>query len=260
MKKTGTREEVWEGKAEKTRGGLTKADLKPNARGDIVSIARSNRAKELHPLGPSPETMFAHVAGGSTAEDAALSLGGSYSRASIGGAFVSGVPAPEGGFLVSGAGSRAAEGGFLVSGAGTTGGASRCAEGGFLVSGAGSRAAEGGFLVSGAGTTGGAQKKRGRPPKSGGAKKKSSDDSFITEDGAHINYYDIPSGAKMGMGKGEYWFIFPDDDKFNYVRLIHLDGEVSAIVGNNKEWKILTVLNPPKAAGGSIIDDIISLL
>ena len=227
MKKTGTREEVWKGEAEKTRGGLTKADLKPNARGDLVSVARSNRAKELHPLGPSPETMFSRVAGGSTAEDAALSLGGSYSRASIGGAFVSGVPAPEGG--------------FLVSGAGTTGGSSRVAEGGFLVSGAGAT-----------------QKKRGRPPKSGGAKKKS-DDSFITEDGAHINYYDIPSGAKMGMGKGEYWFIFPDNEKYNYVRLVHLDGEVSAVVGNNKEWKILTVLNPPKA-GGSIIDDIIGLL
>ncbi len=246
MKKTGTREEVWEGKAEKTRGGLTKADLKPNARGDLVSVARSNRAKELHPLGPSPETMFSRVAGGSTAEDAALSLGGSYSRASIGGAFVSGVPAPEGGFLVSGAGttggsSRVAEGGFLVSGAGTTGGSSRVAEGGFLVSGAGA-----------------VQKKRGRPPKSGGAKKKS-DDAFITEDGAHINYYDIPSGAKMGMGKGEYWFIFPDNEKHNYVRLVHLDGEVSAVVGNNKEWKILSVLNPPKA-GGSIIDDIIGLL
>jgi hypothetical protein len=248
MKKVGTREEVWKGEAERTSGGLTRSDLKPNAKGVLVSIARSNRAKELHPLGPSPDTMFQRIAGGSSAEDAALSLGGSYSRASQGGAFVSGVDAPAGGFLVSGSGttggsSRAAEGGFLVSGSGTTGGSSR--------------AAEGGFLVSGSGTTGGAPKKRGRPSKSGGAKKKD-DDAFITE-GIHFNYYDIPRGAKLGTNKGDYWFIFPDDDKFEYVRLVRMDGKVSAIVGNNKELRLLSVVNPPKA-GGSILDDIIGLL
>jgi hypothetical protein len=255
MKKIGTREEVWEGKAEKTRGGLTKADLKPNARGDLVSIKRSNMAKELHPLGPSPETMFQHIAGGS-AEDAALSLGGSYSRASVGGAFVSGVPSPcaaDGGFLVSGAGSRAAEGGFLVSGAG-----SRAAEGGFLVSGAGDA---GGFLVSGAG----APKKRGRPRK-GGAVIKQEDlydpSEYTTESGVHVNYYKVPKSAKFGTAKGNYYFILPSDmgGKYRFVRLFEQDGKMAAVVGANDKWEVLTVVNDKKNVGGSIIDDIIGLL
>ena len=43
MKKIGSRAEVYHGNAEKTKGGLTKDDLKINNYGNIVSIKQSNR-------------------------------------------------------------------------------------------------------------------------------------------------------------------------------------------------------------------------
>jgi hypothetical protein len=43
MKKIGSRAEVYHGNAEKTKGGLTKDDLKQNDYGNIVSIKQSNR-------------------------------------------------------------------------------------------------------------------------------------------------------------------------------------------------------------------------
>ena len=41
MKKVGTRQEVWEGTAEKTVSGLTKEKFMLNKRGKVVSKARS---------------------------------------------------------------------------------------------------------------------------------------------------------------------------------------------------------------------------
>lgn len=43
MKKIGSRAEVYHGNAEKTKGGLTKDDLKQNDYGNIVSVKQSNR-------------------------------------------------------------------------------------------------------------------------------------------------------------------------------------------------------------------------
>ena len=45
MKARGTRDEVWEGIARATSGGLVKADLRKNARGVLVSIKQSDAAK-----------------------------------------------------------------------------------------------------------------------------------------------------------------------------------------------------------------------
>jgi hypothetical protein len=41
--KRGTRRQVWNGTAEKTAGGLTKADLEKNKRGRIVSKKKTAR-------------------------------------------------------------------------------------------------------------------------------------------------------------------------------------------------------------------------
>ena len=46
MKTVGSRAQVMNGNAKKTSGGLTKAHLKYNRGGTIVSIAASNRAKK----------------------------------------------------------------------------------------------------------------------------------------------------------------------------------------------------------------------
>ena len=50
MKKIGSRAEVYHGNAEKTKGGLTKDDLKINNYGNIVSIKQSNRMGSSNPL------------------------------------------------------------------------------------------------------------------------------------------------------------------------------------------------------------------
>jgi hypothetical protein len=42
-KKIGSRRKVWNGTAEKTKGGLTRKDLKKNKHGRIVSVKRSAR-------------------------------------------------------------------------------------------------------------------------------------------------------------------------------------------------------------------------
>jgi len=49
MKARGTRDEVWEGIARATSGGLVKADLRKNARGVLVSIKQSDAAKARYP-------------------------------------------------------------------------------------------------------------------------------------------------------------------------------------------------------------------
>jgi hypothetical protein len=41
--KIGSRRKVWNGPAEKTKGGLTRKDLKKNKHGRIVSVKRSAR-------------------------------------------------------------------------------------------------------------------------------------------------------------------------------------------------------------------------
>ena len=46
MSGVGTREEVWAGTKERTRGGLTKDDLIKNKRGKIVSKKRSEMARK----------------------------------------------------------------------------------------------------------------------------------------------------------------------------------------------------------------------
>ena len=46
MKRTGTRQEVWENEAHHTRGGLQKKDLILNKRGKVVSKARSVLAQQ----------------------------------------------------------------------------------------------------------------------------------------------------------------------------------------------------------------------
>ena len=239
VKRIGTREEVWEGQAEMTRGNLRKSDLIINSRGKVVSKARSERAKEMQPLGPSLEMAFTKQAGGA------------HSRVA------------EGGFIVQGSGSNT--GGYIVQGAGTTGGAhSRVAEGGFIVQGGASRNSQGGAtstdftnVVLPVDMRGGAKMKMRKLK--GGAKAQKIADPFDNE-GVHMNYYVIPDDAKFGLEAGDYWFLFPESDDYQYVRLIKYEGEISAVVGNNRDgWRMLTILNPP-IAGGSIIDDIISLL
>lgn len=255
VKRIGTREEVWEGQAEMTRGNLRKSDLIVNSRGKIVSKARSERAKEMQPLGPSLEMAFTKQAGGA------------HSRVAEGGFIVQGSGSNTGGFIVQGAGttggahSRVAEGGFIVQGAGAQ---SRVAEGGFIVQGGASRSSQGGALSSDftnvvlpVDMRGGAKMKMRKLK--GGAKAQKIADPFDNE-GVHMNYYVIPDDAKFGLEAGDYWFLFPDNDDYQYVRLIKYEGEISAVVGNNRDgWRMLTILNPP-IAGGSIIDDIISLL
>lgn len=49
-KRYGTREEVWDGEAEMTKGGLTKTDLTFNSRGKLVSVTKSAVAKKLSNL------------------------------------------------------------------------------------------------------------------------------------------------------------------------------------------------------------------
>lgn len=49
MKTRGTREEVWNGIARATSGGLVKDDLKKNARGALVSIKQSDAARARYP-------------------------------------------------------------------------------------------------------------------------------------------------------------------------------------------------------------------
>lgn len=46
IRSVGTREQVWEGLAKKTAGGLTKDDLIMNSRGKIVSKKRSEMGKK----------------------------------------------------------------------------------------------------------------------------------------------------------------------------------------------------------------------
>jgi hypothetical protein len=259
VKKVGTREEVWEGLAEETKGKLRKSDLLVNSRGKIVSKARSERAREMQPLGPSLELAFTKQAGGA------------HSRVAEGGFIVQGSGPNTGGFIVQGSGttggahSRVAEGGFIVQGSGTTGGAhSRVAEGGFIVQGGASRSSQGGAtstdftnVVLPVDMRGGAKMKMRKTSSRGKAPKNS---DMFDHEGTHINYYAIPDNAKFGLESGDYWFIFPDNDDYQYVRLIKFEGEICAVVGNNRDgWKLLTILNPPMV-GGSIIDDIISLL
>jgi hypothetical protein len=45
--KIGSRRKVWTGTAEKTKGGLTRKDLKRNKYGRIVSVKRSQRGGAL---------------------------------------------------------------------------------------------------------------------------------------------------------------------------------------------------------------------
>jgi hypothetical protein len=45
--KIGSRRKVWNGSAEKTKGGLTRKDLKQNKYGRIVSVKRSQRGGAL---------------------------------------------------------------------------------------------------------------------------------------------------------------------------------------------------------------------
>lgn len=45
--KIGSRRKVWNGTAEKTKGGLTRKDLKQNKYGRIVSVKRSMRGGAL---------------------------------------------------------------------------------------------------------------------------------------------------------------------------------------------------------------------
>ena len=45
--KYGSRRKVWNGTAEKTKGGLTRKDLKQNKYGRIVSVKRSQRGGAL---------------------------------------------------------------------------------------------------------------------------------------------------------------------------------------------------------------------
>lgn len=44
----GQRRQVWEGRAQKTRGGLTKADLKVSKSGKIVSKAKSSAGRKMY--------------------------------------------------------------------------------------------------------------------------------------------------------------------------------------------------------------------
>jgi DVNP family len=47
LSKYGSRRKVWNGSAEKTKGGLTRKDLKQNKYGRIVSVKRSQRGGAL---------------------------------------------------------------------------------------------------------------------------------------------------------------------------------------------------------------------
>ena len=47
VSKYGSRRKVWNGTAEKTKGGLTRKDLKQNKYGRIVSVKRSQRGGAL---------------------------------------------------------------------------------------------------------------------------------------------------------------------------------------------------------------------
>jgi hypothetical protein len=47
--KTGTRDEVWDGVATQTSGGLKRKDLRLNANGAIVSRKKSDMARLLAP-------------------------------------------------------------------------------------------------------------------------------------------------------------------------------------------------------------------
>jgi hypothetical protein len=47
VSKYGSRRKVWNGSAEKTKGGLTRKDLKRNKYGRIVSVKRSQRGGAL---------------------------------------------------------------------------------------------------------------------------------------------------------------------------------------------------------------------
>ena len=47
VSKIGSRRKVWNGTAEKTKGGLTRKDLKQNKYGRIVSVKRSQRGGAL---------------------------------------------------------------------------------------------------------------------------------------------------------------------------------------------------------------------
>jgi hypothetical protein len=47
VSKYGSRRKVWNGSAEKTKGGLTRKDLKQNKYGRIVSVKRSQRGGAL---------------------------------------------------------------------------------------------------------------------------------------------------------------------------------------------------------------------
>lgn len=47
VSKIGSRRKVWNGTAEKTKGGLTRKDLKQNKYGRIVSVKRSIRGGAL---------------------------------------------------------------------------------------------------------------------------------------------------------------------------------------------------------------------
>jgi len=50
--KVGSRRKVWNGTAEKTKGGLTRKDLKQNKYGRIVSVKRSLRGGALQDSQP----------------------------------------------------------------------------------------------------------------------------------------------------------------------------------------------------------------
>ena len=52
ISKYGSRRKVWNGTAEKTKGGLTRKDLKQNKYGRIVSVKRSIRGGALQDSQP----------------------------------------------------------------------------------------------------------------------------------------------------------------------------------------------------------------
>ena len=51
MRKVGSRHTVFSGRAAATSGGLKKSDLRKNKFGKIVSVRKSNFAKQKNPLG-----------------------------------------------------------------------------------------------------------------------------------------------------------------------------------------------------------------
>lgn len=66
MKTTGTRQEVWDGAASRTRGGLTKSDLTQSRTGGIVSKRMSEAARARwatkHPKVETPKKPVAKKA------------------------------------------------------------------------------------------------------------------------------------------------------------------------------------------------------